>query len=45
MDLIMMAVAVALFEFAAWRWGADSTDTIDNPEWERRAAESRRGGM
>ena len=25
-----------VFEVAAWRWGVNSTDGLNSPEWERR---------
>jgi hypothetical protein len=31
--LLLLALALA---FAAARWGANSTDSIDGPEWNRR---------
>jgi hypothetical protein len=31
-------VAMALFALVALRWGADSRDKMDSPEWERRQA-------
>ena len=39
----MVALVVALvtligFEVAALRWGADSRETSEDPEWERRRA-------
>ncbi len=34
--LIIFFIALAIFERAAWRWGVDSRDGIDSPEWHRR---------
>jgi hypothetical protein len=34
--LIIFFIALAIFERAAWRWGVDSRDGIDSPEWQRR---------
>ncbi len=34
--LILLLVAPVLFDLAALRWGVDTTDGIDSPEWERR---------
>ena len=34
--LVLILLAIAL-DVAAWRWGCDSTEKIDSPEWERRA--------
>ncbi len=36
MILILLLVALVLFDLAALRWGVDTTDGIDSPEWERR---------
>jgi hypothetical protein len=33
--IIFIAILVAL-DLVAMRWGFDSRDTVDNPEWERR---------
>ncbi len=33
--LILILLCIAL-DIAAWRWGFDSTEQIDSPEWERR---------
>ena len=35
-ELMIVLAAVATFEVAAWRWGADSTDGINSSEWSRR---------
>jgi hypothetical protein len=34
--ILYIAVALIIFEIAALRWGADSRDGIDSPEWRRR---------
>jgi hypothetical protein len=34
--LIVLALLIAL-DLASLRWGFDSTDKIDSPEWERRS--------
>ena len=34
--LILLVIVIAL-DIAAWRWGFDSTEKIDSPEWKRRA--------
>ena len=34
--LVALIVALVVFEFAAWRWGVDSTDGPDSAEWVRR---------
>ena len=36
MILILLIVALMLFDLAARRWGVDTTDGIESPEWERR---------
>jgi hypothetical protein len=33
--LILILLCFAL-DIAAWRWGFDSTEQIDSPEWEQR---------
>ena len=35
--LLLLFFLFILLDLAALRWGADSRDTIDSPEWERRA--------
>lgn len=35
--LILMMLIIAL-DIASLRWGIDSTEKIDSPEWERRVA-------
>lgn len=36
MELIFFVVGLVVFDLAAWRWGEDSRDGIDSPEWKRR---------
>ncbi len=36
MEIIILLIILILFDLAANRWGADSRDGIDSPEWERR---------
>jgi hypothetical protein len=36
MDLVIFVVALLARALAAPRWGVDSTDGIDSPEWQRR---------
>jgi hypothetical protein len=36
MELVIVALALALLALAADRWGVDSTDGVDSAEWERR---------
>ena len=38
MELVIATLALLLLALAAWRWGVDSTDGPDSPEWERRRA-------
>jgi hypothetical protein len=33
---LMFLVGLLALDLAAWRWGVDSTDGPDSPEWERR---------
>jgi hypothetical protein len=35
--LLVMILLVIALDFASLRWGFDSTEMIDGPEWERRA--------
>lgn len=36
MELLIVLLIMALFALAALRWGYDSTEPIDSPEWEKR---------
>ncbi len=36
MDLIIILIILIALAQAALRWGVNSTDDINNPEWERR---------
>jgi hypothetical protein len=36
MDIIIILVALLALALAALRWGVDSTNDINSPEWERR---------
>jgi hypothetical protein len=36
MDLVIFAVCLLALAIASLLWGADSTDSLDSPEWERR---------
>lgn len=38
MELLIVLVILGLFALAALRWGCDSTEPIDSPEWEKRQA-------
>lgn len=37
MELIVGLLAMLVFDLAAWRWGIDSTDSVDSRERARRA--------
>jgi len=36
MDVIIILIALTALALAALRWGVDSTDGINSPEWEHR---------
>jgi hypothetical protein len=36
MDFIIILIALIALALAALRWGVNSTDGINSPEWERR---------
>ena len=36
MELTIVLLVVILFDIVALRWGVDSREKIDSPEWERR---------
>lgn len=36
LTLIVLIVALALFEVVVYFWGVDSSDGLNSPEWERR---------
>ena len=36
MEFIILLVGLIALDILALRWGHDSTDGIDSPEWERR---------
>ncbi len=36
--LFILLMLVIILDIASLRWGCDSTERIDSPEWERRAA-------
>jgi hypothetical protein len=38
MELLIVLLIMSLFNLAAMRWGYDSTEAIDSPEWEKRLA-------
>ena len=36
MELLILLTLFVLFDLAAMRWGFNSIDKLDSPEWERR---------
>ncbi len=36
MEVIILLVAVIALDRASLRWGSNSNDGVDSPEWERR---------
>jgi hypothetical protein len=36
--LLILILLVIAFDIASLRWGFDSTEKLDSPEWERRVA-------
>jgi hypothetical protein len=38
MEGLVWIIGLVVLAVAAYRWGADSTDGVDSPEWERRRA-------
>src|SRR6185503_16654591 len=38
MEAVIVVIGLLVLAVAAWRWGFDSTDGLDSPEWERRRA-------
>ncbi|HEY0755417.1 MAG TPA: hypothetical protein VGD98_15780 [Ktedonobacteraceae bacterium] len=41
MEFLIFTLILILLDLAAWRWGADSRDSIDSPEWRRRQLRTR----
>lgn len=41
MEFVFGIVLIVLFDLAALKWGFDSRDKIDSPEWERRSRSRR----
>lgn len=35
-SLVVVLTVLLLLDLAAWRWGADTTDGFDSPEWVNR---------
>ena len=38
MELLIVLLMLGLFALAAMRWGYDSTEPLNSPEWEKRLA-------
>ncbi len=36
--LLILILLVVVLDFVSLRWGYDSTEKMDSPEWERRVA-------
>jgi hypothetical protein len=36
MIIVGVLIALIVLDLAAWRWGYDSSEPVDSPEWERR---------
>jgi hypothetical protein len=36
MELLILLMALVVLDLAAMRWGFNSIDPLDSPEWERR---------
>ena len=36
MELVFIVIGLVLIDIAAVRWGADSRESVDSPEWTRR---------
>ncbi len=36
MEWTLILIGLLLFDWAALRWGTDSCEGLDSPEWERR---------
>ena len=36
MEIMIVLLGLVTLAAGAWRWGVDSSDGIDSPEWERR---------
>lgn len=36
MELLVVFSGLVLLALTSLRWGADSTDSVDSPEWQRR---------
>jgi hypothetical protein len=38
MELLLIVAVLVLLSFAATRWGTDSREGVNDPEWDRRKA-------
>jgi hypothetical protein len=38
MELLIVLLIMVVFDLAVMRWGYNSTEPIDSPEWEKRLA-------
>lgn len=38
MIFLLLIIGMIVFDIAALKWGSDSREKIDDPEWERRRA-------
>ena len=36
MEMLIVLIVLVAFNIAAMRWGFNSIDSVDSPEWERR---------
>ena len=36
MEILIVLLILVTLAAGAWRWGVDSLDGVDSPEWERR---------
>lgn len=45
MDILILLFTVIVFSLAAWKWGVDSTERFDSPEWKRRQVQAASHGM
>jgi len=36
MEILIMLIVLILLDMSAMRWGVNSAESVDSPEWERR---------
>ncbi len=41
MEFAIFVTILILLDLAAWRWGVDSRDGLDSPEWRQHLADHR----